>query len=35
MSRVSFHIALFQASREWLERSSVNGVQTGVVKLGY
>lgn len=29
------HLALFQASREWLERSSVNGAQTGVVKLGY
>jgi pimeloyl-ACP methyl ester carboxylesterase len=29
------HLALFQASREWLERSSVNGVQSGVVKLGY
>lgn len=29
------HLALFQASREWLERSSVNGTQNGTLKLGY
>jgi alpha-beta hydrolase superfamily lysophospholipase len=29
------HLALFQASREWLERSSVRGVENGTVKLGY
>lgn len=29
------HLLLFQASREWLERSSVNGVARGTVRLGY
>jgi pimeloyl-ACP methyl ester carboxylesterase len=29
------HLALFQASREWLERSTVNGTATGTLQLGY
>jgi hypothetical protein len=27
--------ALFQASLEWLEKGTLNGSETGVVKLGY
>jgi pimeloyl-ACP methyl ester carboxylesterase len=29
------HLVLFQASREWLEKSSVNGAQSGTVRIGY
>ena len=29
------HLLLFQASLEWLEHTSVNGIQQGIVKLGY
>ena len=29
------HLALFQASREWLERSTVDGTASGTLKLGY
>jgi pimeloyl-ACP methyl ester carboxylesterase len=29
------HRLLFQASREWLERGSVNGASTGTLKMGY
>jgi len=29
------HALLFRASLEWLEKGTVNGAQTGVIKLGY
>ncbi|HEX5108359.1 MAG TPA: alpha/beta fold hydrolase [Vicinamibacterales bacterium] len=29
------HTLLFRASLEWLEKGTVNGMQTGVIKLGY
>ena len=29
------HTLLFRASREWLEKGTVNGMQQGVVKMGY
>jgi hypothetical protein len=29
------HLLLFQASLEWLTRGTVNGVEQGIVRLGY
>jgi len=29
------HLLLFQASLDWLTKGSVNGVEQGVVRLGY
>jgi hypothetical protein len=29
------HLLLFQASLEWLEKGTVNGQASGVLKLGY
>ena len=29
------HLLMFEASREWLESGTVNGVDNGVLKLGY
>jgi pimeloyl-ACP methyl ester carboxylesterase len=29
------HLLLFRASLEWLEKATVNGMNSGVVKLGY
>ena len=29
------HTLLFRASLEWLEKGTVNGMQQGVVKMGY
>ena len=29
------HLLLFRASREWLTQGTVNGMKTGIVKLGY
>jgi len=29
------HLLLFQASREWFEKTTVNGQQSGVLKIGY
>ena len=29
------HLLLFKASAEWLTKGTVNGVQSGMLKLGY
>jgi len=29
------HVLLFKASAEWLTKGSVNGMQEGMLKLGY
>ena len=29
------HTPLFRASLEWLEKGTVNGMQKGIIKLGY
>jgi hypothetical protein len=29
------HMLLFRASLEWLQKGSVNGMKTGMLRLGY